>query len=143
MATFNKKVLSLLNELFVDDGVDSLIDNTGLTYYHYDNKGGKTINTPTEIECAFFNENSFNNSNSNHWLNQYLSDLDIYAEYKYSYGGEDMGRECYAIYRFYNKEDDQCFIKFDGWYASYVGSELTDIYEVTPRTHTVIKYERV
>lgn len=43
------------------------------------------------------------------------------------YGGEDQGREYWSVYSF-SKGDDIVYVKFDGWYASYNGSEYEEWY---------------
>lgn len=55
------------------------------------------------------------------------------------YGGEDMGREYYTVYKF-TQNDNVMWIKFDGWYASYDGSNFESVFEVHPTPVTVIKY---
>ena len=59
-------------------------------------------------------------------------------------GGEDQGSEYYSIYRFTDTiSNETVFIKFEGWYASYVGSEYRHMFEVKPVEKTIIVYEQV
>ena len=46
-----------------------------------------------------------------------------------SYGGEGQGQEFWSVIKFFeidNKEKPFMHIRFNGWYASYHGSEYTD-----------------
>lgn len=57
-----------------------------------------------------------------------------------SYGGEDMGSDYWAVYSF-TKDNEECFIKFYGWYASHYGSEYRGYKFVNPQQKTVTIYE--
>ena len=58
-------------------------------------------------------------------------------------GGEGDGEECWSVYKFYNSEDDVAYIKFDGYYQSYNGSEYQQFYVVEPVDRVVTFYENV
>jgi hypothetical protein len=58
-------------------------------------------------------------------------------------GGEGDGEECWSVYKFYNSEDDVAYIKFDGYYQSYNGSEYQEFYVVEPVDRMVTFYEAV
>ena len=58
-------------------------------------------------------------------------------------GGEGDGEECWSVYKFYNSEDDVAYIKFDGYYQSYNGSEYQEFYVVEPVDRMVTFYENV
>lgn len=70
-----------------------------------------------------------------------LSDLDIKFEHVDNYGGEEQGRDYWSIYSFSN-DTDVVYVKFDGWYASYHGSEYDEWYFVEPRQVQVTQFER-
>lgn len=58
-----------------------------------------------------------------------------------SYGGEGEGSTYYSIYSFTNKmSEETLYVKFDGYYASYVGSEFHDWFYVEPKEEVVINY---
>lgn len=59
-----------------------------------------------------------------------------------SYGGEGMGEEYWVTYIFEN-EQEKVFVKFDGWYQSYNGSEYTEWFFVNPVQVMVTQYQRV
>lgn len=42
-----------------------------------------------------------------------------------SFGGEGMGDQYWSVYKFI-KGDDVCYVKFDGYYASYSGAEFDE-----------------
>jgi hypothetical protein len=61
-----------------------------------------------------------------------------------TYGGhEGDGEECWSVYKFYNSEDDVAYVKFDGCYQSYNGSEYQEFYVVEPVDRMVTFYENV
>ena len=59
------------------------------------------------------------------------------------YGGEGQGETYYNIFKFTFAEDDEVYIKFDGWYASYNGAEYQESFLVEPRQVTVTQYFQV
>lgn len=71
-----------------------------------------------------------------------LSDVGIKFEHVDNYGGEEMGRECWSIYSFHD-EAHVVYVKFDGWYESYNGSEYEEWFFVEPRQVQVTQFERV
>lgn len=56
-----------------------------------------------------------------------------------SHGGEGEGSSYYTVYKF-TKDDQEVFVKFDGWYASYDGSYYDKYFLVTPKQVTVTQY---
>lgn len=58
------------------------------------------------------------------------------------YGGEDCGADYYSVYRVSNEEGHEAYVKFQGWYQSYVGSEYREWYFVEPVEKFVTVYER-
>ena len=71
-----------------------------------------------------------------------LSDARIIFEFVDHYGGEDMGRDYWSIYAFHD-EANVVYVKFDGWYASYDGSEYEEWFFVEPRQVQVTEFKRV
>ena len=59
-----------------------------------------------------------------------------------SYGGEGDGSNFYSVILIRNPDnhDEQYHIKFQGWYASYVGAEFTDWSFVEPKQKTITVY---
>ena len=56
-------------------------------------------------------------------------------------GGEEQGSTYYSIYKFTDTITNEIiFIKFNGWYASYVGAEYQNMFEVKPVEKTIIDY---
>lgn len=55
------------------------------------------------------------------------------------FGGEGMGDEYYNVVKFV-KGDDFIFVKFDGYYESYNGSEYQEYCVVTPKEVTSTVY---
>lgn len=59
-----------------------------------------------------------------------------------SYGGEDQGSDFYSVILIRNPDnhDEQYYIKFQGWYASYNGAEYEDWQFVEPKQKTITVY---
>ena len=57
-----------------------------------------------------------------------------------NYGGEEQGSQYWSIYKF-TKGDESVFVKFNGYYASYVGSEFQEFMFVEPKQKTITVYE--
>jgi len=55
------------------------------------------------------------------------------------HGGEGEGDQYWTVYKF-TKDGEQQFVKFNGWYQSYNGSEMTEYSFVTPKKVEVIVY---
>lgn len=74
-----------------------------------------------------------------------LDELKIDYESVQQYGGEDQGTDYYTVTKFTSKEfpDEVLFVKFQGWYASYQGSEYEDWFFVTPKEKTITVYEEL
>ena len=56
------------------------------------------------------------------------------------YGGEDQGSDYWCVWKF-SKGDQDCFVKFYGWYASHYGTDYQGYKFVAPAQKTVIVYE--
>ena len=59
-----------------------------------------------------------------------------------SYGGEDQGSDFYSVILIRNPVDhnEQYYIKFQGWYASYNGAEYESWSFVEPKQKTITVY---
>jgi len=71
-------------------------------------------------------------------IRNWLAEKQIVAELMEEYGGEDQGSDYWSVWRFERiiKTDglmrEEVFYKFSGWYASYVGAEFQEVFEVEP-----------
>ncbi len=54
------------------------------------------------------------------------------------HGGEGEGDDYYTVYHF---KDHDVWIQFQGWYASYHGSEYEEMFEVQPEQKLVTVYK--
>lgn len=73
-----------------------------------------------------------------------LSELDskgIQTEQVDHFGGEGQGDAFWSVYSF-EREEEKVYVKFDGWYASYNGSEFTDWSFVEPKEKVITVYEQ-
>ena len=59
-----------------------------------------------------------------------------------SHGGEDQGSDFYSVILIRNPgdHDEQYYIKFQGWYASYNGAEYEGWSFVEPKQKTITVY---
>ena len=105
------------------------------------------------LESELFYENNFSPEDFMH--DEYYSNIDEIeeeGEFKEEYrklgrietvehfGGEGCGDDYYNVCHFV---DHDVYIQFQGWYASHVGSEYQDMFEVKPEQVTKIEYNRV
>ena len=60
-----------------------------------------------------------------------LEESGIIVQFVDNYGGEDCGSEYWSVYSF-SKDKEIRYIKFNGYYASYVGSTFEEWYFVKP-----------
>ena len=70
-----------------------------------------------------------------------LQEAGITAECADSYGGEGQGENYWTIYEFSNG-NESVYVQFDGWYASYNGSEFDEWFFVEPKEVKVVKFSR-
>lgn len=71
-----------------------------------------------------------------------LSDAGVRFEHVDNYGGEEMGREYWSVYKFFT-DTESLYVQFDGWYQSYNGSEYEEWFFVEPQQVQVTKFARV
>lgn len=71
-----------------------------------------------------------------------LSDEGISFEHIDNYGGEEMGREYWSVYKFFT-DNESLYVQFDGWYQSYNGSEYEEWFFVEPRQVQVTQFTKV
>ena len=57
-----------------------------------------------------------------------------------SYGGEDQGSDYWCVWKF-SKGNEECFVKFYGWYASHYGTDYQGYKFVTPQQKTITVYQ--
>lgn len=59
-----------------------------------------------------------------------------------NHGGEGAGENYWSVYKFTDKNTKkECYVKFDGWYASYSGSEFDKWFFVEPTQRMITFYE--
>ena len=60
-----------------------------------------------------------------------------------SHGGEGEGEDYWSVYKFMdNTTKETVYVKFDGWYQSYNGSEFDEWYFVVPKEVLVTVYNK-
>jgi hypothetical protein len=67
--------------------------------------------------------------------------FDLTFECVADYGGEGMGDNYYSVYSF-TKDNETVYVKFQGWYESYVGAGFSEWFFVEPKEKTITVYEQ-
>lgn len=93
----------------------------------------------------FFDENISYDAAMKEDSLQIFKNNNIFFSLEDSYGGEGQGDSYWSVYKFVNTEnnEDVVYVKFDGWYASYSGSEFSRWFFVEPKEETVINFYEV
>lgn len=71
-----------------------------------------------------------------------VADQGITFEHVDNYGGEEMGRDYWSVYRF-SKGDESVLVRFDGWYQSYNGSEFEEWFFAEAKPVSSYEYVRI
>lgn len=108
------------------DKVKDLLDNAG-----------------SEILDSFFESSALNYLDDEDAAKEFQDKADalcVQFEFKDNFGGGGMGEDYWSVYVF-TDGDETVYVKFDGWYQSYNGSEYTDWSFVQPKEVTVTKWK--
>ena len=93
------------------------------------------------LQSAFFHEEiGGSHCEDSAELEVALDNASISYECLEQHGGEGEGEDYYTVYQF-NTGNEVLYVKFQGWYQSYNGSEMTGWAFVTPKTIEVVVYE--
>lgn len=71
-----------------------------------------------------------------------LEEHSIKLELEAHHGGEGEGDSFWSVYSF-AQGGDKVYVQFDGWYASYNGSEFDSHFFVEPKQVMVTQYDKV
>jgi len=93
----------------------------------------------SDLESGFFHEEIDCGYSDNDDLGDELRNASIGFECVEQHGGEGEGEDFYTVYKF-TKGSETVFVKFQGWYQSYNGSEMTGWAFVTPKQVMVTVY---
>jgi hypothetical protein len=88
-----------------------------------------------------FKDNKYVNDQTLYFLSELINN-GISWKFEDGYGGEGKGEEYWSVYSF-TKNEETVYIKFDGYYQSYSGSEYDDFYQVEPKHVMVTRYQKV
>lgn len=69
-----------------------------------------------------------------------LDSLGVKVNCEEQFGGEGMGDQYWSVYSF-EKDGEKLYVRFNGWYASYHGSEFVDWSFVEAKQKTITVYE--
>ena len=103
-------------------------DNEVINYVFFNQEGLKPYNG------KFYYEGQEDTYNA-------LQEAGITTGYADSYGGEGKGEDYWIVYKF-SKGDEAVYVRFDGWYASYDGSEFNEWFFVEPKEVQVVQFQR-
>lgn len=99
-----------------------------------------------EVLSYYFFQSEATNAEDDIKYSEGLSDFtkackEAQVNYKYedSFGGEGQGDDYWSVYSF-TDGTDKVYVKFNGWYASYNGSEYTEWFFVEPKKVEVVQY---
>jgi hypothetical protein len=67
--------------------------------------------------------------------------MDFTVELEKQHGGEVEGEDYWSVYKFSQNGQD-VYVKFQGWYASYAGSEFSEWFFVEPKQVVVTQFEK-
>lgn len=102
-----------------------------------------------EVDCSYFfhSEASDNTDDSKYYegvteFTEACRAADINYSHENNFGGEGQGDDYWSVYSFTNGTD-VVYVKFNGWYASYSGSEFTEWFFVEPKKVEVVQYVAV
>ncbi len=98
-----------------------------------------------EINIFFDAELNPSYQSYRYFESEVISSLDtnkINVEYVTQVGGEEEGRDYYSVYNF-TKDSETIYIKFQGWYESYSGSEYERFYFTEPTQVMTTVYNEV
>ncbi len=70
------------------------------------------------------------------------SDQGVKFEHVDNYGGEGQGDHYWSVYKF-SSSDESVYVKFEGFYASYVGADFNEWFFVQPKEVTVTKFFKI
>ncbi len=68
-----------------------------------------------------------------------LKEAGIKCDSEDHHGGEGQGDDYWTVFKF-TRGSEEVYVKFDGWYASYNGSEYDDYFLVKPVPKTGFNY---
>lgn len=101
------------------DDIDAIIDG------EYDDSDSYY----NSVEEEFFQSEYDDSDNA---LSLAFYEKNITVKHEANYGGEGEGDQYWSVYSF-ARGDVKVYLKFDGWYQSYNGSEFTERFWVVPK----------
>lgn len=99
------------------------------------------------INYCFFKREGIKSSNGKYYnvgqedTYNALQEAGIMTKLEDGYGGEGKGEDYWTVYEFSNG-NESVYVQFDGWYASYNGSEVDDWFFVEPKEVKVVQFHR-
>jgi hypothetical protein len=116
-----------------------------------DNTFNKTVSelldgAGNDILCMFFESETpsrgkYETAEEVEFLDK-CQELNLTFEHEDCFGGEGQGDDYWSVYSF-SSGDSKVFVKFQGWYQSYTGSEYREWFFVEPKQVQVTQYEQI
>lgn len=94
------------------------------------------------FESDYPKEDSKYNGEFEHEVLTKAKELNLKVEFVDNFGGEGCGNQYWSVYSFTDSLN-VVYVQFDGWYASYVGSEYNEWFFVEPKEEVVVNFYRV
>lgn len=105
----------------------------------------KALDQDDELQKLFFHSEVTDDTSK--WdedcvteFREICSENGVSFKFKDNYGGEEQGRQFWSVYSF-TSGDHTVYVKFDGWYASYHGSEYEEYKFVEPVEKVIMVFE--
>ena len=105
-------------------------------------EGGYGSLTKTMFQSDYPKEDSKWNGEFEHEVLAKAKELNLKVEFVDNFGGEGCGDQYWSVYSFTDSLN-VVYVQFDGWYASYVGSEYNEWFFVEPKKEVVVNFYRV
>lgn len=110
----------------------------------------KLLNEAESDVCSsyFFSSEATSNEDDDGWCDGVAEFTSACCsemiDYKHenNFGGDGQGDDYWSVYSFTNGTD-VVYVKFNGWYASYSGSEFSEWFFVEPKKVEVVQYFQV
>lgn len=99
-----------------------------------------------EIIESFFQSDMTDKYSDKRWYNadhdnflDSAKEVNVKFQHMDNYGGEGEGDDYWSVYKF-TEGVNEVYVKFQGWYASYNGSEFSEWFFVIPKEVMVTEY---
>ena len=107
--------------------------------FDFENEGGYGSLPKTMFQSEYPEEDSKWNGDFENEVLSKADELELTVTFVDNFGGEGQGEDYWSVYSF-TDGDNVVYVQFDGWYASYNGSEYSEWFFVKPKQVVVTKF---